>query len=1234
MLSVLMSVMLISSGNLEVLPADYIQSVENIEINEVSTGLYEVTASEFGSSENEILLPQKTILLPVPSDVDVSVQVIPRNISSLGAVPEIARVLMDENNVEYFVNSERAALNAVWGGSTITGSFRRAGFVMVELNPVIVQNGELLAAGSLEVRLSYNRSVSSSSQTVTGREGEIFQSVFGTNEVWRTPLQSRASSPFWGKPWAEIKVDTAGVFEITADLIPEAIGMPSNSFSMITGRGRNISFDNPVEDAFVPRGVSVFVDDGNDGTFDSSDRILFYGRGLSWWGEFQSDHFNGMYDSLNTYWLTWGGAGGPFMESIDGSVTGAPSAGSSYVNRLHFEINSVLSYGLNSIDDMFGWHRISAIGSTTANYSFTSPGTTGEGTVRFNCSIESGSNLLFRATVNGSVMSDTILSASADQTWEFPVSGLKSSGNSLAVYIQDQSVSRSAFVVYSNWIEVFPETGFKSWSTHCEVPLSREQFPVGERRLVSWGQNLDSESFVCVALGDTASVIVDVPGGKDFEIDLPEGWQEAVMWVLPNGNFREPVSVTNSNPGRIIGTLSEANTVYLYPEEYSTDMPLFVRGRSSTDALFIGLDEIYNEFNGGVRDPNAVRVFVDYAINTWQKAPTEIVLVGTGYFDPRGFTTAKISLVDVIVYTFYKGLPVCSDFLYSVVDVIPEMAVSRIAVDSRTELQLVAQRSLEYSDISQESGIWQSVILGAADDERVPDGTGVQAMHTRDTETMFTDFVPDRFIPNRHYLIEYDWNSNWKKPEARVDYIDKWSSGALISFFLGHGGYDQIVDEGLLYIEDVNLLACGPRLPYAFFGSCNVGTFQNPSYSCMAQKITVAENGGAIVSSAASSIAFASYNANFLSEILTMLFTEPGYSIAENQWLALLIAGFSGNNQSYIIFGDGSLHLALPGSKISVDEPVMRTSELCEIDGALTDDGLVMLTAWASAAPDSYYTIQNSYLIEYLSTPGEFYRGVAPASPEFSADMFVPSIAQTGALGRVRYFAPGIDGGTLTCSYPVEITAGIASSDTTGPVIEMWLTGFQGTVNPTVSGDLIFEAALEDSSGINLLSYPGTQLALYIDDNPVDLAENFTYKPGSATSGTIVYSLPELQPGDHMLKLRAADNVMNLSFEESTFHYIENTAPEIDQLFVYPTPASSVLSFNWMQSMAGSVSLSIYTVAGRRVISFGNITSEAGYNQFVWNLLDAEEEPVAAGTYVFVISSGDSELTGVATIVR
>ncbi|MCP4647978.1 MAG: hypothetical protein GY852_09655, partial [bacterium] len=288
-------------------------------------------------------------------------------------------------------------------------------------------------------------------------------------------------------------------------------------------------------------------------------------------------------------------------------------------------------------------------------------------------------------------------------------------------------------------------------------------------------------------------------------------------------------------------------------------------------------------------------------------------------------------------------------------------------------------------DPSEECGSWQSVVLGAADDEK---GHGNnEIVHTEDVEEILTEVVPDRFVPRRHYLINYDWNSNWKKPEARQAYIDTWSEGALVSFFLGHGSFDQIAGEGLLFIEDVSLLSCGPRLPYAFFGSCHVGVFQNPSYSCMAQKITVAPVGGAIVSSAASANSGSANNAQYLTYILEHLLFEPQFSIAECQWLGLLDHAFPGNDKPYIIFGDGSLHLALPDSALSVTHPSeMLTSELWEIDGSLNREGFVMLTAWESAVVDSYYTHNHNYLIEYLSTPGVFYRGITEASPEFTAE--------------------------------------------------------------------------------------------------------------------------------------------------------------------------------------------------------------------------------------------------------
>ncbi|MCP4647339.1 MAG: hypothetical protein GY852_06330, partial [bacterium] len=289
---------------------------------------------------------------------------------------------------------------------------------------------------------------------------------------------------------------------------------------------------------------------------------------------------------------------------------------------------------------------------------------------------------------------------------------------------------------------------------------------------------------------------------------------------------------------------------------------------------------------------------------------------------------------------------------------------------------------------------------------------------------------------------------------------------------------------------------------------------------------------------------------------------------------------------------------------------------------------------WESAVVDSYYTYQSGSLIEYLSTPGVFYRGIAEASPEFTAEMFIPSIAQTGELGRVRYFAPGSGGGSLACSYPVSVVPGTSSGDDEGPEIEMWISGFRGTQHPSVSGDVVFEAVLEDSSGINLLPYPGVQLALYVDDIPIDVSQYFTYLPGSAVQGRISFPLPELQPGDHQLRLRAADNMLNISWEESTFHMKNSSTPEIDQLFVYPTPASSVMSFNWIQSMEGSASISIFSLSGHRISVMGNLPAGTGYNQYYWNLTDSDGDAVASGTYIYVVSVGDCEVTGVATVLR
>ncbi|MCD4707180.1 MAG: T9SS type A sorting domain-containing protein, partial [Candidatus Sabulitectum sp.] len=69
-------------------------------------------------------------------------------------------------------------------------------------------------------------------------------------------------------------------------------------------------------------------------------------------------------------------------------------------------------------------------------------------------------------------------------------------------------------------------------------------------------------------------------------------------------------------------------------------------------------------------------------------------------------------------------------------------------------------------------------------------------------------------------------------------------------------------------------------------------------------------------------------------------------------------------------------------------------------------------------------------------------------------------------------------------------------------------------------------------------------------------------------------------------------------------------------------------------SMDGPVSISIYSVSGRRITTLGNLPGRTGYNQHHWNLLDGDGDMVASGTYIYVVSAGDSEITGSATVAR
>lgn len=1182
----------------------------------------------WSGEDGSVLLPARDMMVAAPPGADVRLEVIPEGVGQLGPAA-VSRADVSSQGIDVFTAARIEEVPSSWGLILESGSFRRAGFVRIRLHPVIMRDGVLVSADRLRVRLTYPSDGRPAPSA--GRSGDVFSALFqGGDRVWETQAGRLQDSPFWGLPWYALELDTAGIYSVEWSDVPQADGAPSSSLALFCGRGREMG-DQPWENLYSPREVPILVDDGGDGTFDQGDRFYFFGRGLAWWepsGLEMPDHFNHRYDHRNTYWLTWGGADGARMDILDGELTGAPAMPDSFLSRYHLEQNLVRVRGTVPFSDDWAWLHSSGSGDSWHYFDFDAPGALGTGYARLSLASTEIKKHRIRVFLNSDLMSDTSWYSTTPLMLQFPLDGIQDGENSLSIQVIRDSGSD---VIYMDWFEIFPWTGSTA-TGQVQVPL--EWWPVFDRRSFTREAGLE-DAMVFLVAGDTLATSVTLNDPDAFEFQVPESWQSRELWISDAGALLSPAAVTYESPGRIMGTMDGAECLYVAADQFAeTAAPLGQRG----GAEVLSASEVYQEFNGGVRDPGAIRAMVSCAIDSWNPIPMDLVLVGGGNWDPRNFITSRTSYIDIL----YRNTYVVSDDQFAIVQDlnIPQMAVSRIGVNNVSDLQMVVSRSAEYRAVDS-PGSWQTVVLGAADDERSPLHTNDERYHTQGVERLLTERLPGVLRPEKLYLIFYDWNSVWRKPEARADYIEAWSRGALISFFLGHGSYDQLADEGLFYLEDNGLLSCGPRLPVAIFGSCEVGLFQNPSTDCIAQQVTTSPVGGAILGMGATGMTGGPANETMVGAIFDRLFSHSDLSVGMCSMLGKIDAGYGQNNSMYALFGDGSLPLAFPWETFDIVADTLLTGEVNTVSGTAPSEGLLLVEAWESSLPDTYYTFRHSLPIGYLTSPGRFYSGSASAGPGFSTEIFVPVDSDTGRLARTNLTFLSGEGMAAASTYPEWLLRGEPAEDTEGPEIELWIDGYRNTPAPEVSGQVLVRAELSDSSGINLLGNPGRQLALYLDGTPQDVSEYFEYRRGSSTTGGLTVGLGVLEPGGHTLELRAADGLLNMSMEEMEFSVTRDNDFAIFDVFPYPNPCVDGTSMNWTQTAPGTVEISIYTVAGRRVARFGNIQGDAGYNQCWWDCRDADGDEVSNGAYIFVISAassavsgGTSEVTGVIAVLR
>ncbi|MCD4708471.1 MAG: hypothetical protein K8S62_12135 [Candidatus Sabulitectum sp.] len=1158
------------------------------------------------------MYPVKTVFIPVPPGVEPVLNYSAATSATSIHTAEIPRagILVGSGLDAHTIPV--APVDRSIQTAELEGVFPLAGTQVAVVNIYPLTESGFLS--SVTVSLDWNESTAG--QRIP--ENHLLSGVAEGDVYWPAAYQ-RASSSFWGKPWARIAIEETGSYEVTCSELEaagcDASGSPVESVALFSGPGIHFAQVQETEHSLQP--VSVIVDDKNgDGIFNDDDTIRFLAGGLNRFEYTQRslEWFYHRYATHRIYWLTWGGESGARMQSEPGAPDGSPQWGNTIEHTVHLEDGG---YWMPRYELRTGWFwkKINSGEQTSVPLNLSDVAGSADVILAFAVSEPSA----FTVTLQGGGTVELSGSGAKQTVFEdVDISEL----NQLQISFSSTDPSADFYLDYVELTcDVYTAASDKRLFFSDEV--GRYNFSFSDGSYVFDVFNLMNPRII--------SGTEQAGGSLNFSLNLQDSTS---LMVLAENDWLSPDSISPASPGRLVGTISSGDRLLVVPEIFSDDALSLKSLLESMgyEVVIATTGEIYDEFGQGVKDPGAIRSAVRWGMDSWSTPLSTVILCGDAHYDPLGYSTTLPDLVPAMIFLTNSGdYPSWaeSDWFVQVHAgaTYPEIPIARIPAGDASSFGAVSAKSVLYHS-GQGNGSWSNRFVLFADDEW-SDHSCNEHVHTNDMEEICYEYLPYYVNPEKFYLIEYPWPPGTvpdgvhpEKPDARVAFRELWNEGMGAFLFFGHGSANQITHEKVMLGDGPASLTNGSRLPLAMFLSCDVSRFFVPGVDCISEKLVYHPAGGAIATIGATAGTTSSPNFSY-GKAMIPLFAESGYSIGYTFWAGKLVAHKAGTSKYYVLMGFPDLILSMSRNdlEVTVSGDTLRTAEVNSVTGnGVSSEGLALIEISESDIPASY-TMLSGGVIDYFHQGGTAWRGRASISGgEFSAECILPAACNTGHLARVDAAAIVPGGIELGADAPMILVEGDAPSDFEGPEISMWIRGQSGIEEPTITGEGMLEAELSDPSGITFLGSTGKSIQLFVDNEEFDVSESFAYNTGSTVTGQLQYTVSGLASGRHQFILRAMDGVGNISTDTLYVNSTDQGEVAIDQHLVYPNPGTGQRCFSFSVSSNAFVTVSVFTTAGRTIARFSKQCSQ-GYNQVLWNGLDADGDIPASGAYIYVIEA-------------
>ena len=1069
--------------------------------------------------------------------------------------------------------------------------------------------------------------------------------------------------------WYQMSLSSTGVYKLTyselasmgvpvSSINPKNIRLYHNGGGVLPVINKDKRHDDLVE-------IPIYVSGEHDGSFDSHDYIIFYGRGPVTW-----QNVNGVYEKItNPYsdysyvFLTVDLGEGKRIESAE-KVSETPDV---VVNSfLDYQIVEDDAYNLNNMGAT--WYGDKFDASLSRKYSFNFPNLIKEKKCNLFSEVASRnysrSDFIYKA--NGSLIYKL---ASTTNVYDGLYASMLKTGNIKFNSDKDQIVIDLTYSrTTSNstgWLDYISINAWRELKfTGKMMPFRNPDCFSGEKVYRYEIANANANMQVWDVTNPTEPKNVNLQLSSKTATFITKGTENNEFVAFDGSDYKTATFVSMVANQNLHSKYDFDYLIITHPDFYSQSERLR-EIHSRLDDLKIEIvtpQQIYNEFSCGAQDITAIRDYIRMLYKKSNQRLRYVLLFGDASYDFKNKSgqvcfvpsyESKISCSNSCVVT--DDYFVCLDDYEGQMDNTStiDLAIGRMPVATQEDADAMLDKIERYIEINDESaGPWRKNITFVADDDQT-----YYMAHAEELEQIIRENGGEDVDIDKIYLDAYPQiatSSGQRAPECNAAITNRVERGASIINYIGHAGEVGWSAERILTNEDIFSWKNSPKLHLMITASCEFSRYDDHTRTSAGEYVFLNHHGGAIAMMTTARVTYGTNSIKLMRLLYEHLFDIDGgkYITMGEVYVHAKQVGDE-NSKAYVYFGDPALRLNYPENVIELTS--INNQEIDDLSGAdtlkalqninikgvvndmfgthLSDfNGVLHIDVYDKDVTYNTYGDETNK-ISYKLRNSVIYTGKAEVKDgKFSADFTLPKdINYSFGNGLISLYAYS-DKTDAHGSFSNVIVGGLnedAETDDNGPEIKLYIDDERFVDGSMTNENPLLLAYIKDENGVNTSGAGvGHDIIATLSGatNKVYTINQFYNAPLSKDDyGVLSYKFYGLNEGEHTLTFKVWDIYNNSSTATIRFNVVKGKVINIENVANYPNPMTDYTNFTFEHNQKDNdidVVVNIYDVMGQLVKTI----TERRYGTTVriepvkWDGRSDDGSPLSAGIYVYNVT--------------